>query len=131
MMIYDDYCKLLKLSFIILGGQPKQGIRFVRPGAPHRARLMAKIIYAIKVFLYRDQDKLLLSQAHLSRIRLFVEFSSSTYVVPWYKAPCPTSAPAQELVLLKRLLAYPDNDKAISRPQPKATPTTFGRHLWY
>ena len=121
----DDYRELLELSIIILGGQPKRGIRIARPGALHRARWMAKIIYAVKVFLFRDQDKLQLSQAELSRIKRFVEFSISTYVAPWYKAPCPTSAPAQDLALLKSLLAYPDNDVA------KATSTTFGRHLWY
>ena len=121
----DDYRELLELSIIVLGGQPKRGIRITRPGALHRARWMAKIIYAVKVFLFRDQDKFQLTQAELSRIKRFVEFSVSTYVAPWYKAPCPTSAPAQDLALLKSLLAYPDTDVA------KATSATLGRHLWY
>ena len=54
-----------------------------------------------------------------------MEFSISTNVAPLYKAPCPTSAPVQDLALLKSLLAYPDNDMT------KVTSTTFGSQVWY
>ena len=118
----DDYRELLELSIIILGGQPKQGIPIARPGALHRARWMAKIIYAVKVFLFRNHDELQLSREELSRIKWFVEFCISTYVASGYKVPCPTSAPSQNLPLLKSLQANPDKDIA------KAT---SARHLWY
>ena len=51
----DDYRELLELTVIVLGGVPKGGIRFRRPGAFHRARWMAKLIYALKIFLFRCQ----------------------------------------------------------------------------
>ena len=121
----DDYRELLELSIIVLGGQPKRGILIARPGALHRARWMAKIIYAIKVFLFRNQDKFKLTRNELSKIKRFVEFSVSTYVAPWYKAPNPTAAPTQDLALLKELVAYPDKEIA------KFTSEKLGRHLWY
>ena len=84
---------------------------------------MATIIYAVKVFMFRDQDKFQLTRAVLSSIKRFVEFSVSTHVAPWYKAPCPTSAAAQDLALQKSLLAYPDKDVA------KATSAVLGHHM--
>lgn len=121
----DDYRELLELSVIVLGGQPKRGIHIARPGALHRARWMAKIIYAVKLFLFREQDKFKLTRAELSRVKRFVEFSVSIYVAPWYRTPCSTSAPSQDLALLKDLAAYPDKEIA------KATSTTLSRHMWY
>ena len=89
----DDYRELLELSIIVLGGEPKRGVFIARPGALHCARWMAKIIYAIKVFLFRNQGTFKLTRNKLSKIKWFVELSVSTYVAPWYKAPNPTAAP--------------------------------------
>ena len=52
---HDDYCELLELSIIFLGGTPERGIRFRYPGAIHRARWMARAIYSIKMWLFRKQ----------------------------------------------------------------------------
>ena len=52
----DDYRELLELYVIALGGVPKRGIRFSRPGALQCAR-MAKDIYAVKFFLFREQPR--------------------------------------------------------------------------
>jgi len=49
----DDYRELLELSVIFLGGIPVRGIHFQMPGAMHRARWMSKVIYAIKIWLFR------------------------------------------------------------------------------
>lgn len=119
----DDYREMLELSIIVLGGQPKRGIRIARPGALHHARWMAKVIYSIKILLFRGQFTL--TRAEVSGIKRVVVFLVSTYVTAWFKAPSPTAAPAQDLALLKALMAYPD------KPVSKATATTFGRHLWY
>jgi len=51
----DDYCELLELAIIFLGGTPQRGIRFRYPGAIHRARWMARAIYSIKMWLFRKQ----------------------------------------------------------------------------
>jgi len=51
----DDYCELLELAIIFLGGTPPRGIRFRYPGTIHRARWMARAIYSIKMWLFRKQ----------------------------------------------------------------------------
>lgn len=47
----DDYKELLNLTIIFLGGVPEKGISFRAPAGLHRARWMAKAIYAFKIFL--------------------------------------------------------------------------------
>ena len=119
----DDYRELLELSIIVLGGIPKRGVRINRPGALHRARWMAKAIYLVKIYLFRTQFRLTASEK--TGIQRAVTFVVSTYVMAWFKATLPASAPAQDLGFLKSLLSY--KDKLMS----KATATVFGRHLWY
>ena len=46
--VRDDYQELLHLVIIFLGGVPEKGVKFRAPGAMHRARWMAKVLYAIK-----------------------------------------------------------------------------------
>lgn len=78
----DDYQELLELAIVILGGQPKRGVCINRPGALHRARWMAKIIYAFKLYLFRDPTQFRLTATEESGIKKFIEFSISTYLVP-------------------------------------------------
>lgn len=119
----DDYRELLELSAAVLGGPTKHAARFRRPGAFHRARWMGKILYAIKLFLFREQFQM--SSAEVAGIRRFVVFAVSVYVTAWYKAPLPAKAPAADLALLNALVCYPDSAVA------KATSAVFARHLWY
>src|ERR1700761_184969 len=51
----DDYRELLELTITVLGGCLRRGFKFICPGAIHRARWMALVIYAIKIFLFRKQ----------------------------------------------------------------------------
>src|SRR5688572_25265174 len=51
----DDYKELLGLTVIFLRGIPPKGIKFRYPEAFHRARWMARAIYAIKMWLFKDQ----------------------------------------------------------------------------
>jgi len=48
----DDYRELLELILILYGSCPPRGIPFMRPGALHRARWMARVIYAIVMYLF-------------------------------------------------------------------------------
>lgn len=53
----SDYREVLYLIILFLGGT-KYGDKIIsvkKPGAVHRARWMAKIIYAIKIYLFRKQ----------------------------------------------------------------------------
>ncbi|KAG0719104.1 hypothetical protein GWK47_007383 [Chionoecetes opilio] len=106
----DDYRELLELSVIVLGGMPARGIRFRRPGAHHHARWMAKLIYAVKIYLFRGQANLTARES--AGILRYVKFIVSVYVPAWYAAPSSTSAPANDLALLKDLVGYEDKSLA-------------------
>lgn len=51
----EDYRELLELTIIFLGGVPLRGISFRAPGAIHHARWLAKAIYCLNIFLFRNQ----------------------------------------------------------------------------
>ena len=119
----DDYRELLILTIVVLGGIPTGGIRMCKPGAYHRARWMGKLIYALKIFLFRGQFKL--TKVEEQNLARFVLFIVTLYVPAWYEAPLATRAPAQDLAFYRSLVSY--EDKEIGREASKA----FGRHLWY
>lgn len=121
----DDYRELLELGIIALGGIPQRGVRFMRPGAIHRARWMAKIIYTIKIHLFRDQIHLT-AQEDRGVLR-FVNFALLMYISAWFTAPLPAAAPRSDLAMLQALVKYGQVDMGVSR----VTSTVFRRHLWY
>jgi hypothetical protein len=52
----DDYLELVELSLLVLGAHPDPAnYMFKFPGANHRARWMARIIYVLKMFLFRKE----------------------------------------------------------------------------
>ena len=50
----DDYQELIELSKVVFGNPPTK-IHWRTPGAIHHARWEAKLLYAIEIFLFRDQ----------------------------------------------------------------------------
>lgn len=119
----DDYKELLELSLIYLGDVPQRGIRFMQPGAVHRARWMARVIYAIKICLFQAQ--FVMTKREQLGINRFARFAVTVYVQFWFSAPDVVKAPANDLRLLQQLASY--SDRAIA----KATSEGFSRHLWY
>jgi hypothetical protein len=118
----DDYRELLELAIRCLDGAlPKFSLR--RPGALHRARWMAKLIYAMKILLFANQFKL--TARETLGLKRFTFFVLEVYVSAWFTASVPSSAPANDLRLLQDLSEY--HDVKISR----TCLTVFGRHLWY
>ena len=49
-----DYRELLEQSVTVLGGVPARSIEFKHPGAISHARWVAKVIYALKVYPFRN-----------------------------------------------------------------------------
>ncbi|KYN11357.1 hypothetical protein ALC57_16486 [Trachymyrmex cornetzi] len=119
----EDYKELLILSLIFLGAEDKIKIR--SPGAYHRARWMAKLIYCMKIYLFRSLFKVRASE--LSGLRQFNLFLIKIYLKKWYTSQCPILAPVNDLELLKDLIQY----KSINPTVSKAAYDTFSRHLWY
>ena len=120
-----DYAEFLKLIVIYLGGTPPGGIKFSPPGAFHHARWMAKAIYSLKIYLFRDI--FLLSEEDLDGLRDVTIFLVRVYVHNWFQASQPCKAPQLDLNLLKDLHFYSELDKEVS----EVTLKKFCRHLWY
>ena len=54
----DDYRELPDLTITFLGGVPVKGMSFKAPAGLHRARWMAKVIYSLKILMFKGQIKL-------------------------------------------------------------------------
>ena len=119
----DDYREMLELAIIYLGGTPHRGIRFYKPGALHQARWMARVIYTIKICLFRSQFSM--NKRELTAMQRFALFSVRVYIRAWFQAPLAAAAPSNDLSFLKQLISY--EDKHIS----KAAVIAFSRHMWY
>lgn len=120
-----DYAELLKLVMIFLGGTPSSGISFRAPGAFHHARWMAKAIYCLKMYLFRDQ--FVLTAREIKGIRDICQFIVRLYVKAWFTAPLAASAPNFDFNFLIELQNYNETDKDISRVAVKK----MCGHLWY
>lgn len=126
----DDYCRedyreILELAVIFLGGIPKRGIFFRRPGAMHQARWMAKAIYCLKMFLLRKEY--LMSPAEESACGKICVFLVLIYIKYWVEAPRADKAPVQDLQLIKDLQLYAEEDREVS----ETLLNKMKNHLWY
>ena len=112
--IRDDYLELTELTMLVLGSQPAT-IHWTAPGPIHHARWMAKLLYAIKIYLFRDQrDTFSLTKKEETQIHRFVQFGALLYTKAWTKAPLATEAPGQDLSLWTDLEKYESVDQEVS-----------------
>ena len=95
------------------------------PAAYHRARWMAKLIYCLKIYLFRSQFKL--TKKEITGLQQFNLFIVTVYIKAWFTCPSTASAPRQDLEMLSQLLEY----KKVNEQVASAALTTFRRHLWY
>ena len=121
----DDYRELLELIIIILRGVSSGKVKFKLPGANHHAKWMAKGIYALKLFMFRDQ--LILTDDERDSLLRFCCFVVNIYVKYWFMAPLSVCAPANDLKLLKDLDLYKSYDSQVYA----AVFNKMTNHLWY
>lgn len=72
--IRDDYQEIVELILVLLGNPPEE-IHWRAPGPIHHARWMTKLIYAVKIYLFREQrDIFKLTKEEESAVERFVHF---------------------------------------------------------
>ena len=104
-------------------GVPARGITFMKPGAIYRARFMARLTYALKIFIFRDAGFKLTKRERDSLGNSCV-FGVSAYVKAWFLSWLPTSAPAIDWRNLKLLID-------IGSPSSLGALKKLCGHLWY
>lgn len=115
----------MELSLIFLGEMPQSKVFFKRPGAIHYARWMAKAIYCLKIFIFRDEFGL--SKNELTGLRQLCIFIIMLYLKAWFSSTFATAAANHDLEFLKNLIEY----KQINAPISSATCEKMISHLWY
>lgn len=121
----DDYKEFLQLIVIFLGGKLKGNVNFRQPGAYHLARWMAKGIYSLKILLFKKQFKLTSTEEmSLKKICCFI---IKCYAEVWFTAPNAIKAPINDILFIKKLYNYKNDDKKIAETALKK----FINHLWY
>ena len=121
----DDYRELLQLTISFLTDAKIPGTTFKAPAGLHRARWMAKAIYALKIWMLRQQFRL--TKTEEAGLRDICVFTVLLYVKPWFRAPSASCAPRLDLQLLKDIDNYKSHNSVISAVALKKL---LG-HLWY
>ena len=76
---------------------------------------MAKLIYAIKIYIFRHQrGTFSLTSNEESQLKRFLPFGALLYTKSWIQAPCAAEAPGGDLLLWKDLQQYQSVDHDIS-----------------
>lgn len=108
-----------------MGETPTRGIHFRQPGAYHLARWMAKAIYCLKIYLFRQQFKL--TQREEKALRRICCFVIKCYAKAWFSAANAIEAPLNDINFLKKMVAYKIDDELVAETAIKK----FINHLWY
>ena len=120
----DDYKEVLELVLLVLGAPPKN-FTFKKPGAYHKARWMAIVIYGSKMHLFKAQLKQ--EKKYLEKLERFVVFASLFYAEYWFAAPIAAEAPFMDLKFYKLMLEYKKHDPEVAN----AALEKFLGHTWY
>jgi len=121
----DDYRELLEVTLIFCGEVPPCGIHFRTPGAFHHARWMSKLIYVLKIYLFKNQFKI--TKKELNCCLEFALFVALIYVRFWITSPDACDSAINDLKLIQSIVHY----KPINATIYKSAISAIGRHLWY
>ncbi|ESO00433.1 hypothetical protein HELRODRAFT_175856 [Helobdella robusta] len=123
----EDYKELVELCLLVLGYpmQTDGKYHFRVPGAYHMARWMAKVIYCLKMYLFRNEFKLTTTET--KSLTEFCLFATHIYVPAWMLCPIPSDAPVNDLQLLSRIEQYSEINKNVASAATKK----LKNHLWY
>jgi len=102
---------------------PPRGISFRKPGAIHRARFLSRLIYALKIVLFKYAG-FKLTKRETQGLVDFCVFGVVVYIKSWFLCRLPTAAPANDLNLLKLLVQ-------VESPSAKGALKKLCGQLWY
>ena len=122
--VRDDYKESLELVLVCLG-QPPSNFTFKKPGAVSKVRWMAKMIYGLKIFLFRLVLKK--SKVEQKKLERFATFVCLFYVKHWFQAPIAVDAPKTDLQLFHDMFKYKNFDLQVAN----AVLTKLRGHTWY
>ena len=120
-----DYKESLELVLVCLGCPIPTTFTFLKPGALHKARWMAKILYGLKIFLFRFE--LNRSQVEQQKLQRFAIFVCLFYIKHWFKAPIAVDAPKTDLDLYHDMFHFKTYDTKVAN----AVLDKFYGHTWY
>ena len=120
----NDYKECIELVLATLGFPP-ENFEFKKPGALHKARFMALIIYGLKIFLLRKVLKE--SRGEQTKLKRFAIFICLYYIRYWLLSPMASDAPFVDLKLYKDMLEFEQHDPQISH----AVRNKLNGHTWY
>lgn len=118
----SDYREFLKLVLVFLGEDAGD---FRAPGPTSNARWMAKAIYCLKMFLFRNEYKL--TPREVNSLRDVCLFLVKIYVKAWFGSTNAISAPNQDYNFVLDSASYSQFDSTVS----KEILRKLGNHLWY
>jgi len=127
----DDYKEFSELCLLYLNHFDGD-FKFKRPGAMHKARWMAKLLYSTKIVLLESQIGSLppgsiATKSQIVKLREFVTFACLIYSPWWNTCATASDAPWNDLSLFKKCLHY----KTVNLTVSQSAITALSRHLWY
>lgn len=119
-------------SWHYIGGKlPLEGTKrtqiFHLPGPVHHARWMAKAIYCLKIFLFREHFKL--TAREFNGIREVCVFIIRHYLKLWFNCVSAVGAPLQDLSFVQTLLS--PSTHSPDTKMKKLLLKKMSNHLWY
>ena len=108
-------------------GMNSGNYKFVKPGAMHQARWMAKQLYCYELVMLKDfLPSGIVSKYQTQKLQRFVDFCTFVLNPWWFNCPLAASASRHDLALMDAIKKYDTVDGTVGAAALKA----FGRHIW-
>ena len=112
--VKKDYKEMTELTLLFLGDCSEDSCKVIlAPGACHHARWMARIIYTLKMALFRCQLENKFDSVFLENVSTLALFLWIYYLKPWLWCAIDSETPKMALMLFKKFQRVIDNHKKI------------------
>ena len=140
----DDYREAAKLALVLIGGELPEGqmMAYKKPGACHKARILAFAIYVLKILIFRNQNivreicfsrkeekgkkaRLIFEEETLSDLKRIGLYAVKLYIPHFLTSSTGVDAPYNDLNLYKNLEKF----KQVEEDLAKEVLKVLGRNL--